>query len=60
MAGDTLGDCPICGHKEQSYDDWESLGPLNLKTARGSLKTLAMRVFRCRNCRGLITPDSPE
>ena len=59
-ADDTFGDCPVCGHKEQGYDDWESLGYLSRKTAMKTMEQLAMRVFRCRTCGALFTPDTPK
>lgn len=57
MAGDTLGDCPICGHKEEGYEDWESLGYLNRRSAMNSVLSLPIRVWRCKTCFGLLTTD---
>lgn len=55
MAGDTLGNCPLCGHREASYDDWESLG--YMFTREWNDERVQVRVWRCRTCDGLVTPD---
>jgi RNA polymerase subunit RPABC4/transcription elongation factor Spt4 len=51
---DTLGDCPHCGHREASYDDWTFEGFRDLPDVDNM-----GRVFRCRHCQRLVTPDHP-
>jgi uncharacterized Zn finger protein len=54
MADDTLGDCPRCGHREATYEDWIFEG-----YREGAERELPMRLFRCRSCGGFVTPDHP-
>ena len=52
---DTLGNCPICGHQESSYDDWIYEG------YREDPKTgQLVRAFRCAHCQHVVTPDSDD